>query len=120
MIMCKFRHDAFDAYCYIAKQHDFCKDEENCPVFKLLEENEGLKKNALVWHKVTCFDEPDEDGYITNDNPSDLGTQYLIRLKRGDFVVQKLTDFCNHGVVLEDYEWEDVDAWAELQEDDER
>ena len=44
MIMCKFRQDACDAYCNIAKQHDFCNDEENCPVFKLQEENEELKK----------------------------------------------------------------------------
>ena len=44
MIMYKFRQDECDAYCNIAKQHDFCKDEENCPVFKLQEENENLKK----------------------------------------------------------------------------
>ena len=142
MTMCKFRQDACDAYCNIAKQHDFCKDEENCPVFKLQEENERmkgillrndetiktlndiknqkcieiekLKKNALVWHKVTCFDKPDENDCVTNDNPSELGKQYLIRLKRGDFVIQELTEACDYGFVLEDYEWEDVDAWAEL------
>lgn len=44
MIMYKFRQDECDAYCNIAKHHDFCKDEENCPVFKLQEENENLKK----------------------------------------------------------------------------
>lgn len=79
-------------------------------------ENEELKKNALVWHKVTCFDEPDEDGCITNDNPSDLGTQYLVKLKCGDFVVQELTESCNYGFILEDFAWEEVDAWAELPE----
>lgn len=44
IIMCKFRHAACDAYCYIAKQYDFCKDEENCPVFKLQVEINELKK----------------------------------------------------------------------------
>ena len=83
---------------------------------ELEEENQRLKKNALVWHKVTCFDKPDENGCITDDNPSELEKQYLIRLKRGDFVIQELTEACDYGFVLEDYEWEDVDAWAELPE----
>ena len=115
MIMCKFRQDACDAYCNIAKQHDFCKDEENCPVFKLQEENEDLKKNALVWHKVTCFDKPDENGYITNDCPSDIGREFLVRGKFGDCSVRELVEVDN-GVIFDDCEWEDVDAWAELPE----
>lgn len=61
MIMCKFRQDACDAYCNIAKQYDFCKDEENCPVFKLQEENAELKKNALVLHDYET-EKPQKEG----------------------------------------------------------
>lgn len=113
MIMCKFRQDACDAYCNIAKQHDFCKDEENCPVFKLQKENEELKKNTLVWHKVTCFDKPDENGFITTDAPAYDNREYLVRTKRGHYLIQELREL-DIGVVFEDYEWEEVDKWAEL------
>lgn len=52
MTMCKFRQDACDAYCNIAKQHDFCKDEVNCPVFRLQEENERLQKENKISEEI--------------------------------------------------------------------
>ena len=62
MIICKFRQDACDAYCNIAKQHDFCNDEENCPVFKLQEENEELKKQIDCYKAFEShYDEIEED-----------------------------------------------------------
>lgn len=78
-------------------------------------EIEELKKNALVWHKVTCFDKPDENGFITNDAPAYDNREYLVRTKRGHYSIQELMEV-DTGVVFEDYEWEDVDAWAELPE----
>lgn len=84
-------------------------------IAELEKENEELKKNALVWHKVTCFDKPDENGYITNDCPGDIGKEFLVRGKLGDFSVRELIEIDN-GVLFEDCEWEDVDAWAELRE----
>lgn len=78
-------------------------------------ENEELKKNALVWHKVTCFDKPDENGFITTDAPAYDNREYLVRTKRGHYSIQELMEV-DSGVVFEDYEWEDVDAWAELSE----
>lgn len=50
-------------------------------VERLEKENERLKKNAIVWHKVTCFEEPDENGYITTGNPAEEGKDYLVLLK---------------------------------------
>lgn len=45
----------------------------------LAKENEALKKSSLVWHKVTCFSKPDENGYITTDNPVEEGKEYLLK-----------------------------------------
>lgn len=81
----------------------------------LEKENEDLKKNALVWHKVTCFDKPDENGFITTDAPTYDKREYLVRTKRGHYSIQELMEV-DTGVVFEDCEWEDVDAWAELPE----
>lgn len=82
-------------------------------IAELEKENEELKKNALVWHKVTCFDKPDENGFITNDAPSVSGIIYFVKLKNGERKLLELEE-CDGGVFFEDYEWEDVDAWAEL------
>lgn len=82
---------------------------------QVLKENEELKKNALVWHKVTCFDKPDENGYITNDAPAYDYGEYLVRTKRWHYSVQELREV-DTGVVFEDYEWKAVDAWAKLPE----
>lgn len=82
-------------------------------IAELEKENEELKKNALVWHKVTCFDKPDENGFITNDCPGDIGEEFLVRSKFGDCSIRELVEVDN-GVIFEDCEWEDVDEWAEL------
>lgn len=76
-------------------------------------EIEELKKNALDFHKVTCFDKPDENGFITNDAPGYDNREYLVRTKRGHYSIQELREL-DIGVVFEDYEWEEVDKWAEL------
>lgn len=64
---------------------------------------------------MTCFDKPDENGWITNDAPAYDNREYLVRTKRGYYSIQELREV-DSGVVFEDYEWEDVDAWAELPE----
>lgn len=74
-----------------------------------------LKKNALEWHKVTCFDEPDENGYITNDCPGYDNREYFVRTKSGHYVIQELREIDN-GIVFEDCEWEEIEAWAEIPE----
>lgn len=78
----------------------------------LAKENEALKKSALVWHKVTCFNEPDEDGYITADNPAEEGKEYLLKTKRG-FAVDTL-DCDEKGFFFSDYDYTEIEAWAEL------
>ena len=90
--------------------------EQNILNIDLMAENERLEKEAvLVWHKVTCFDKPDENGFITNDAPSVSGIIYFVKLKNGERKLLELEE-CDGGVFFEDYEWEDVDAWAELPE----
>ncbi len=81
---------------------------------KLAKENESLKKSALVWHRVRCFDEPDEDGCITADNPSEEGKEYLLKTKHG-FAVDTL-DCGDTGFFFQDYDWSELEAWAELPE----
>lgn len=89
--------------------------EQNILNIDLMAENERLKKEAvLVWHKVTCFDKPDEDGFITYDNPGDVGKEFLVRDKFGDYSVRELIEIDTYGIYFDDIEWEDVDAWAEL------
>lgn len=80
---------------------------------KLAKENESLKKSALVWHKVTCFDKPDENGYITTDNPAEEGKEYLLKTKYG-FDVDTL-DYDDTGFFFK-YDWSEIEAWAELPE----
>lgn len=82
---------------------------------KLAKENESLKKSALVWHKVTCFDEPDENGYITDDNPAEEGKEYLLKTKHG-FAVDTL-EYGETGFFFSDYDYTEVEAWAELPEE---
>ena len=79
----------------------------------LAKENEALKKSALVWHKVTCFDKPDENGYITTDNPAEEGKEYLLKTKYG-FEVDTL-DYDDTGFFFK-YDWSEIEAWAELPE----
>lgn len=81
---------------------------------KLAKENESLKKSALVWHRVRCFDEPDEDGCITANNPSEEGKEYLLKTKHG-FAVDTL-DCGDTGFFFQDYDWSELEAWAELPE----
>ena len=77
------------------------------------EENEQLKKNDIVWHKVTCFDKPDENGYITANNPAEEGKDYLVLLKNKHILISKL-GYDDDGYFFEGYDWEDIEAWAEL------
>lgn len=79
----------------------------------LAKENEALKKSALVWHKVTSFVKPDENGYITTDNPVEEGKEYLLKTKYG-FEVDTL-DYDDTGFFFE-YDWSEIEAWAELPE----
>lgn len=78
-------------------------------------ENEQLKKNAIVWHKVTCFDEPNENGFITASNPVDEGKDYLVLLKNKRIAISGLA-YDDDGYFFEDFDWEDIEAWAELPE----
>lgn len=78
-------------------------------------ENAELKKQVLKWHKVTCFDEPDENGFITNDNPSDVGCDFIIKLKSGTVTVDTLTE-CDCGIIFDNYDWEDIEAWCYIPE----
>ena len=83
---------------------------------KLAKENESLRKSALVWHKVTCFDEPDENGCITYDNPSEEGKEYLLKTKYG-FAVDTLEYDENDKTgffFFRDYDFREIKAWAEL------
>lgn len=82
---------------------------------ELEKENEQLKKNAIVWHKVTCFDEPDENGYITASVPVDAGKDYLVLLKNKSIAIDRLT-YNDVGYIFEDFDWEDIEAWAKLPE----
>ena len=56
--------------------------EQNILNIDLMGENERLEKEAvLVWHKVTCFDKPDENGFITMHDWSsghEVDTDYSI------------------------------------------
>ena len=79
----------------------------------LAKENEALKKSAIVWHKVTCFSKPDENGYITTDNPVEEGKEYLLKTKYG-FAVDKL-DYDETGFFFK-YDWSEIEALAELPE----
>lgn len=85
-------------------------------IHSLETENEALMKSALVWHKVTLFDEPDENNCITADAPCEIGKQYLVRLKRGGYAVQTLDEDEHEGFIFEDYGWDEIEAWAELPE----
>ena len=81
----------------------------------LREENEQLKKNAIVWHKVTCFDDPDENSFITANNPAEEGKDYLVLLKNKHIVISALA-YDDDGYFFDDFDWEDIEAWAELPE----
>lgn len=111
-------------------QRDCCRLENECAkcdlvlpkeeivnayneALKLEEENEELKKNVLVWHKVTCFDKPDENGYITANNPAEEGKDYLVLLKNKRILISTL-GYDDDGYFFEGYDWEDIEAWAEL------
>ena len=91
-----------------------CEDAE-LRIRELEEENEQLKKNAVVWHKVTCFDEPDENGYTVAGNPAEEGKDYLVLLKNKRILISTL-GYDDDGYFFEDYDWEDIEAWAELPE----
>ena len=94
-----------------------CEDAE-LRIRELEEENEQLKKNAVVWHKVICFDAPDENGYITASNPAEEGKEYLVLLKNKSIAISRL-DYNDVGYIFEDFDWEDIEAWAELPEAEE-
>lgn len=84
-------------------------------IAKLKEENEQVKKTAIVWHKVTCFDEPDENDYVTAGNPAEEGKDYLVLLKNKRIAISGLA-YEDDGYFFEDFDWEDIEAWAELPE----
>ena len=86
------------------------RDVEN-----LKKENEQLKKNVIQWHKVTCFDEPDENGYITAGNPAEEGKDYLVLLKNKRITISALA-YDDNGYFFEDFDWKEIEAWAELPE----
>lgn len=87
-----------------------CKENE-----ELKEQIAELKKNALEWHKVTCFDKPDENGWITCDAPSVSGIVYLVKLKDGGHEIRELEEY-DGCTFFEDLEWEEIEAWAEIPE----
>lgn len=80
-----------------------------------VDEYAELKKNALEWHKVTCFDKPDENGWITLDAPSVSGIVYLVKLKDGGREIRELEEY-DGCTFFEDLEWEEIEAWAEIPE----
>lgn len=82
-------------------------------IARLLQLVEQLKKSAIVWHKVTCFSKPDENGYITTDNPVEEGREYLLKTKYG-FEIDTLA--YNDTGFFFDYDWSEIEAWAELPE----
>lgn len=97
--------------CYKALESHYDEIEEDAKA--IAKENEELKKNVLVWHKVTCH-EPDENGYITDDNPTEEGKEYLFKLKNGSVIIEEL--YYEDGYIVEGYSWEEIEAWAELPE----
>lgn len=80
--------------------------------YEVGKENEQLKKSVIVWHKITCFAEPDENGCITADNPAEEGKEYLLKTKYG-FAIGTL-EYDETGFFFSDYDWKNIVAWAEL------
>lgn len=74
-----------------------------------------MEINIIKWNPVKVFNEPDENGYVTYDNPSEEGKDYLVRRKNGTYGVYTLWE-SGDGMFFDDLDWEDVDAWAELPE----
>lgn len=101
------------------KENEQLKKEEKAwfhlvtRVGELKKENEQLKKNAIIWHKVTCFDEPDENGYITASKPTEEGREYLLLLKNKRILIDTLY-YGADGYFFDDFAWKDIEAWAEL------
>lgn len=75
---------------------------------ELLEENEQLEKNSLVWHR-TDFEEPD-------DLPLEDMQKCLILARTGH--IRSATFWrCDDGrCSFEGYNWKEIEAWAELPE----
>lgn len=102
----------------LEKENENLKEVNEAAKQELIEaryRNSELEKKCLIWHKVHIFDKPDENGFITTDAPGYDNREYLVRTKRGHYSIQELREL-DIGVVFDDYEWEDVDAWAELTE----
>ena len=84
-------------------------------IHSLETENEALMKSALVWHKVTCEDDPDNaDRYLLENNPSEENKEYLLKTKYG-FAVDKL-DSDDTVLFFQNYDWSSIEAWAEIPE----
>ena len=84
-------------------------------IARLLQLVEQLKKSAIVWHKIIYQDDPDNtDRCLVANSPAEEDKEYLLKTKYG-FVVDKL-DYDETGFFFQDYDWDSIEAWAELPE----
>jgi hypothetical protein len=85
-------------------------------IHSLEAENEALMKSAIVWHKIICEDDPDNTGrYLLENIPAEEDKEYLLKTKKYEFAIDKL-DYAEAGFFFQDYDWSDIEAWAELPE----
>ncbi len=85
-------------------------------IHSLEAENEALMKSAIVWHKVICEDDPDNaDRYLLENIPAEKDKEYLLKTKKYGFAVDKF-DYDGTGFFFQDYDWDSIEAWAELPE----
>lgn len=84
-------------------------------IHSLEAENESLRKSGIVWHEITCEDDPDNAGrYLLENNPGEEDKEYLLKTKHG-FAIDTL-DYGDTGFFFQDYDWSELEAWAELPE----
>ena len=84
-------------------------------IARLLQLVEQLKKSAIVWHKIIYQDDPDNtDRCLVANSPAEEDKEYLLKTKYG-FAVDKL-DYDETGFFFQDYDWDSIEAWAELPE----
>lgn len=84
-------------------------------IARLLQLVEQLKKSAIVWHKIIYQDDPDNtDRCLVANSPAEEDKEYLLKTKYG-FAIDKL-DYDETGFFFQDYDWDSIEAWAELPE----